>query len=176
MNVQNVINKFDNREKLEFCFFWKSNSYLSNWYPSEFVIDGVKYWCVEQYMMAKKAELFNDSNTYCYIMMSNSQKEIKALGRQIIGFSDDVWIPNRERIVFEGNYAKFTQNPMLKSFLMKQKDKILVEASPFDKIWGIGLDSSDLSFVSNPHNWRGTNLLGFVLMDVRDRILLESGC
>lgn len=174
MNIEELKQKFDNREKIEYCFFWKSNSYFSNWYPSDFIVDGIMYWCVEQYMMAKKAELFNDYTVYRMIMMSNSQKEIKALGRTIRGFSDEIWIPNRERIVFEGNYAKFTQNETLKSYILKQKDKVLVEASPYDKIWGIGLDSSDLKFVCNPHNWRGLNLLGFTLMRVRDKILYES--
>ena len=161
MNLEELKLKFDRKEELEFCFFWKSNSYFSNWYPSDFEINGIVYWCVEQYMMAKKAELFRDYNSFRYIMASNSQKEIKALGR-------------RERIVFEGNYAKFTQNPILKSYLLKQKDKILVEASPYDKIWGIGYDNSDLVFVCNPYNWRGLNLLGFTLMRVRDKIIEES--
>jgi ribA/ribD-fused uncharacterized protein len=176
LNVQDVISKFNNREKLEYVFFWKSNSYFSNWYPSDFEVDGIVYWCVEQYMMAKKAELFRDYNSFRDIMASNSQKEIKALGRKVMGFNEEIWSKNRERIVFEGNYAKFTQNPKLKSYILKQKGKIFVEASPYDKIWGIGLDDSDLNFIYNPNNWRGLNLLGFVLMDVRDKILLESGC
>lgn len=174
MTLEELKIKFDNKEKLEFCFFWKSNSYFSNWYPSDFEVDGIVYWCVEQYMMAKKAKLFNDYNSFRYIMASKSQKEIKALGRGVMGFNEEIWVKNRERIVFEGNYAKFTQNPTLKSYLLKHKDKILVEASPYDRIWGIGYDSSDLRFVCNPHNWRGLNLLGFTLMRVRDKIIEES--
>ena len=175
MNVQDVINKFNNREKLEYVFFWRSNSYFSNWYPSDFVVDGIKYWCTEQYMMAKKAELFGDREIYNLIMHCNSQRDIKALGRKISNFNESVWVKNRERIVFEGNYAKFTQNPMLKSYIVKQKNKILVEASPYDRIWGVGVDSSDIEFISNPYNWRGLNLLGFTLMKVRDKILEEEG-
>ena len=175
MNVQDVINKFNNREKLEYVFFWRTNSYFSNWYPSDFVVDGIKYWCTEQYMMAKKAELFGDREIYNLIMHCDSQREIKALGRKISNFNESVWVKNRERIVFEGNYAKFTQNPMLKSYIVKQKNKILVEASPYDRIWGVGIDSSDIGFISNPYNWRGLNLLGFTLMKVRDKILEEEG-
>lgn len=174
MNVQDVITKFDNREKLEFIFFWRTNCYFSNWFPSDFIVDGVLYWCTEQYMMAKKAELFGDYNTFRYIMESRSQREIKALGRKVMGFNESIWVKNRERIVFEGNYAKFTQNPKLKDYIIKQKNKIIVEASPYDKIWGVGLDSADFYYIANPHNWRGQNLLGFVLMDVRDTILKES--
>ena len=176
MNIQDVIEKYNKKEKLEYLFFWKSNSYLSNWYPSDFIVNGVLYWCVEQYMMAKKAELFNDYTVFRMIMFSNSQKEIKALGRTIRGFDEKIWAENRERIVFEGNYAKFTQNEKLKDFIIKQKDKILVEASPYDRIWGIGVGADDAYCVSNPNNWRGLNLLGFVLMDVRDTIISESRC
>ena len=175
MNIQEVINRYNNGEKLDYNFFWRTNCYLSNWYPSDFVVDGVKYWCTEQYMMAKKAELFNDKHIYCYIMSSDSQREIKALGRKISGFNESVWVQNRERIVFDGNYAKFTQNEMLKNYIIKQKGKIIVEASPYDRIWGIGLEASD-NRVYNPNNWQGLNLLGFVLMEVRDRIIFESGC
>ena len=176
MKVQDVIAKFNNKEKLEYVFFWKTNSYFSNWHPSDFVVDGVSYWCVEQYMMAKKAELFKDYAVHRMIMNCNSQRDIKALGRKISGFNESIWVQHREKIVLDGNYAKFTQNPKLKSYILKQKGKILVEASPYDKIWGIGLDDSDFKLVSNPNNWRGLNLLGFVLMDVRDKILSESRC
>lgn len=176
MNVQELINRYNKGERFRFTFFWGGNTYLSNWYPSDFVVDGVNYWCTEQYMMAKKAELFNDYEVLDMIMHSDSQREIKALGRKIRGFNDNVWIKNRERVVYEGNYAKFTQNEKLYNYMLKQKDKILVEASPYDKIWGIGLDSSDKEYVSNPNNWRGINLLGFTLMKVRDQILFERGC
>ena len=175
MNVQDVKNMFDRREKIEYVFFWRTNSYFSNWHPSDFIVDDIKYWCVEQYMMAKKAELFKDHTVYNMIMTSDSQRDIKALGRKIRNFDENIWVQHREQIVFDGNYAKFTQNPKLKNFIMKQKGKILVEASPYDRIWGIGMESMEEGIV-NPYNWQGLNLLGFVLMDVRDRILLESGC
>ena len=163
VNLTELRNRYQNGERFEYTFFFRSTAYLSNWYPANFVVDGVKYWCTEQYMMAKKAELFGDIEIQNKIMKSDSQKDIKALGRKIRGFSDSVWIPNRQRIVFEGNYAKFTQNSMLLSYIKGQKGKILVEASPYDTIWGIGYDSNDREFVENPFNWRGTNLLGFTL-------------
>lgn len=175
MNIVELVNRYNNGEKFEYNFFWRTNCYFSNWYPSDFIVDGIKYWCTEQYMMAKKAELFGDKMIYNKIMNCNSQRDIKALGRQIRNFDDSVWVKHRERIVYEGNYAKFTQNSMLRNYIIKQKGKIIVEASPYDRIWGIGLESSD-NRVYNPNNWQGTNLLGFVLMDVRDRIISESEC
>ena len=147
---------------------------MSNWYPSNFTVDDITYWCTEQYMMAKKAELFGDSRIYAKIMSSDNQREIKALGRQISGFDEHIWCQNRERIVYEGNYAKFTQNDKLMNYLIKQKDKILVEASPYDRIWGVGLSAED-NAILNPNYWQGQNLLGFVLMQVRDTILNERG-
>ena len=178
MNLSELRRRYQNGERFEYTFFFRSNAYFSNWYPADFVVDGIKYWCTEQYMMAKKAELFGDITIQNQIMNCHSQRDIKALGRKIRGFNDSVWFKHRERIVFEGNYAKFTQNSMLLSYIKGQKGKILVEASPYDKIWGIGIeclsDGSNRQYIENPFNWKGTNLLGFVLMDVRDRIISEG--
>lgn len=178
MNLSVLRNKYQTGERFDYVFFFRSNAYFSNWYPSNFVVDGVKYWCTEQYMMAKKAELFGDTDIQRQIMTCDSQRDIKALGRKIRGFNDSVWFKHREKIVFDGNYAKFTQNPVLLSYIKNQAGKILVEASPYDKIWGIGIeylsDGSNRQYIENPFNWRGTNLLGFVLMDVRDKIISEG--
>ncbi len=120
MNLSVLRNKYQTGERFDYVFFFRSNAYFSNWYPSDFVVDGVKYWCTEQYMMAKKAELFGDTDIQRQIMTCDSQRDIKALGRKIRGFNDSVWFKHREKIVFDGNYAKFTQNPVLLSYIKNQ--------------------------------------------------------
>lgn len=160
----------ENGKRFEYIFFFTGREYFSNWYPANFEIDGILYWCVEQYMMAQKALTFNDIEVYNMIMTSNNQKEIKALGRKIRNYDDDVWSSVREGVVFKGNYAKFTQNYNLLKYMLNTKDKVLVEASPYDKIWGIGLSKDAGDILLNPLNWRGRNLLGFTLMRVRDAI------
>lgn len=178
-SIKNILNKFNKNEKLEFLFFWghteKENivtkACLSQWYPCEFEIDGVIYFTTEQFMMAQKAILFNDIKIYKQILRAKDPKEYKSLGRQINNFSEEKWEEYKYSIVIKGNLAKFSQNMKLKEFLMKTKDKILVEASPYDKIWGIG-KSADSKNLENPNTWNGENLLGFSLMEVRDLINL----
>ena len=120
-------------------------------------------------MMAQKALLFNDNEIFNEIMKANHPKEYKELGRKIKNFSDLKWNENKYQIVLKGNIAKFSQNEKLKAFLLNTGIKILVEASPYDKIWGIGL-SADQENIENPLTWNGENLLGFALMEVRDLI------
>ena len=169
-------------ESMKFLFFWGHNNRynninktcLSQWYPCEFEIDGETYNCAEQYMMAQKAVVFKDSRTLEKILESSDPKQIKALGRQVKNFNDGVWFQYAKNIVIRGNYAKFSQNPELKEFLLKTAPNILVEASPYDKIWGIGLSERDHSqIICNPHNWLGTNLLGCALTEVRDMLKAE---
>lgn len=172
MNIRDLLLEYNNGKKFEYIFFWGekyNNGYLSNWLPCSFEVEGVKYWCTEQYMMAKKAELFNDKEVQSEIMVSTNQKEIKDLGRKVRNFDGQIWDNNKERIVYGGNLAKFSQDKGLKSLLIATGDKILVEASPYDKIWGIGL-KSDTFNVENPNTWLGQNLLGFILMRVREEL------
>lgn len=103
-------------------------------------------------------------------MRSNNPKEIKVLGRQVKNFDENIWKKNRYSIILNGNYAKFMQNEDLRLFLISTKDSILVEASPYDKIWGIGMSSNNEN-IENPLLWRGLNLLGFALMEVRDELI-----
>ena len=98
---------------------------------------------------------------------------MKALGRGVRGFEEPIWRQNRSSIVIEGNYAKFSQSAALREFLVGTKHRVLVEASPVDKIWGIGLGADD-PHAENPLEWRGLNLLGFALMDVRERLRCEG--
>lgn len=120
-------------------------------------------------MMAQKAALFGDDTARFEILNAASPGAAKALGRKVQGFDETQWIEHRYSIVVKANEAKFSQNAGLRRFLQQTGSRILVEASPVDRIWGIGLAAED-ERVSNPNRWRGLNLLGFALMDVRNRL------
>lgn len=123
-------------------------------------------------MMAEKARLFDDKEILEEILKAKSPAEAKKLGRKVQSFNDEIWKENRSKIVVEGNYHKFSA-PKYKSFLLGTGNKIIVEASPIDTIWGIGL-SQNSEKIYNPNTWRGLNLLGFALMEVRGRLINES--
>ena len=161
----------------DFVFFWKpckdgvlDKGCFSQWYMSPFVIDGLKYNCAEQYMMAMKANLFGDDEICKEIIGETSPKRIRELGRLVRNFDGAVWGEHKAEFVRQANFAKFTQCEELRKFICSTEGKILVEASPFDRIWGIGMGEHNEKCV-NPATWRGSNLLGFTLMEVRDRIL-----
>ena len=180
-DIQSIINRNDAGELLEFVFFWghhaKPNQVtkacFSQWFPCFFEADGTTYNCAEQYMMAEKARVFGDDETRYKILASSDPKVIKELGREVKNFTVDKWVAVSKDIVVKGNLHKFAQNPQLLQFLQDTGNKVLVEASPYDLIWGIGMRESDKS-VNNPHNWKGQNLLGFALMEVRDVLLYEQ--
>ena len=168
--------------KLKFLFFWGhrpsadgsvTKSCLSQWWKCRFTLDGVTYSSAEQYMMAEKARLFQDHDIYDQIIASHDPKRVKALGRQVRGFDVELWDQHRYDIVVRGNYAKFSQDKQLRDFLLGTKNRVLVEASPVDRIWGIGM-AADHESIENPMLWKGQNLLGFALMDAR-QMLLEAG-
>lgn len=146
-----------------------TNSCFSQWWQSDFFIDGVDYCCMEQRMMACKALAFQDLDTYRQIMAESDPRKIKALGRKVTPFDGGVWDEVKHTLIVNGNYAKFTQNEELRQFLLATGDSLLVEASPYDTIWGIGLGAEN-SEIHDPAQWRGDNLLGFALMEVRDEI------
>jgi len=171
-------NVADIKESNEFLFFWGhqgpkngtlSKTCLSQWWPSPFVENDIIYQTAEHYMMAKKALLFNDQQVFEKILTKKSPKDVKDLGRQIRNFDAAKWDVHKYEIVRQGNLLKFSQNEDLKSFLLQTKSKILVEASPVDAIWGIGLPEDNSNAII-PRNWKGLNLLGFALMEVRDEI------
>lgn len=145
---------------------------FSQWFPCEFTVDGVPYHTSEQYMMAQKALLFQDQETYRKIMAADNPADYKALGRQIRNFHQDVWDAEKFKIVVQGNVAKFGQNRALLEYLLSTEGKIPVEASPYDGIWGVKL-GIDRPEIHDPAQWRGENLLGFALMEARD-ILREQ--
>lgn len=119
--------------------------------------------------MAAKARLFEDDENLAEILVASDAKTAKALGRKVQNFNDDVWTADARRLVTEGNVAKFDQNSELKTFLLGTGDSVLVESSPYDRVWGIGLKADD-ERAKHPDTWQGQNLLGFALMDVRDAI------
>ncbi len=139
---------------------------LSQWFPAPFVIDSIEYPTAEHFMMAEKARLFGDHDTLQQILVAPHPGAAKALGRQVQGFDEGVWLQQRFEIVVRGNRAKFAQDEQLRAYLRNTNDKVLVEASPTDTVWGIGLAEDDRN-ASNPAAWRGENLLGFALMKVR---------
>ena len=178
-DVNTILNRFDRGEHLDFLFFWGhhgkpdrlTKACFSQWYPVSFEVDGIVYNCAEQYMMAEKARIFEDYETFGKIMLSSSPREIKALGREVRSFKADVWNTVASEVVIKGNLHKFSQNTEMLQFLIATGNKVLVEASPCDTIWGIGMSERDEG-VDNPHNWKGTNYLGFALMEVRDELVL----
>lgn len=157
----------------QFIFFWGNESPFSNWHKATFTVDGYVYNCSEQYMMHHKALLFNDLEIAKKIMQTKSQSKQKALGRQIQLFKADVWEKNCKQIVYNGCKAKFLQNENLLKYLLKTKGSTLVEASPVDAIWGIGLTEKDPRAKSR-HTWRGKNWLGEVLTQLRDDLIKEG--
>lgn len=162
----------------EFTFFW--NGPFSQWYPCYFNVDGVDYNCAEQYMMAEKAKLFSDNETFEMIMDAEDAATQKKLGRVVQGFDKGRWEEDEDNgrprcwnIVYRGNLAKFTQNAHLLDELLATKGTTLVEASPYDCIWGVGL-AADNPAVNNRENWLGNNWLGEVLTVLRETLLGHS--
>lgn len=148
----------------QFAFFWGGP--FSQWHSANFTLHGIAFNCAEQYMMFCKARLFGDIDSSHKIAASRSAREQKALGRRIANFDEHTWLIFREGIVFTGNLAKFSQNESLRATLLATGDKTLVEASPRDTIWGVGLAEDDPR-ITDPSQWRGANLLGQILMRVR---------
>lgn len=146
---------------------------LSQWYPSTFIVDGITYNCAEQYMMAEKARTFLDEETLAEILAASEPDVIKKLGRKVANFDATIWDEKCIEAVYKGNIHKFRQNPQLLKFLFSTGESTLVEASPYDKIWGIGMDESAASKLY-PHVWKGENRLGFILMEVREYLRTEK--
>ncbi|MFN1218340.1 NADAR family protein [Chryseobacterium kwangjuense] len=174
--LQNIRERYQEKERLEFLFFWGhtvkdeiTKSCFSQWFPVEFKENGIVYKTAEHYMMAGKARLFNDEEILEKVLRSETPDKAKSLGRKVKNFDSKVWDEYKYEIVKKANLLKFSQNPKLEDFLLSTNDRILVEASPYDKIWGIGMVESDPR-AKDPLLWDGENLLGFALMEVRDEL------
>lgn len=166
----------------KFVFFWSpkpvvngqlGKDCLSQWYAAPFTIEGITYPTAEHFMMAEKARLFGDEEIYKKILSAPGPDVAKKLGRLVRNFDGKIWSEKCVEIVIRGNEAKFGQNQPLQAFLTGTGDSVLVEASPYDQIWGIGMDENHPE-AKVPKNWKGQNLLGFALMAVRSRLLARD--
>lgn len=176
-NMENLLAHINAGNRVKYLFFWGhkktgkeiTKSCLSQWYDSPFEHEGITYKTAEHFMMAMKAKLFDDLPKIQEILDANDPGKAKSLGRTIKNFDQKIWDENKTEIVIHGNLAKFRQHEDLKEFLINTKARILVEASPVDKVWGIGLTADDPQ-IQNPESWKGQNLLGFALMAVRKKL------
>jgi hypothetical protein len=177
-SVNDVIEALGRGEPVEYLFFWGhrpsadgsiTKACFSQWFEAPFEKDGRRYQTAEHFMMAGKAELFGDLAMRDAILEAADPRKAKALGRKVKGFDELTWLEHRWRIVVEANLLKFGQNTAIREFLLATGDKVLVEASPFDRIWGIGLAATREEAL-DPSRWKGLNLLGFALMEVRERL------
>lgn len=172
--INTIIEDFHHEVKPELLFFWghtkkdeMTKACFSQWFPAQFEENKVIYTTAEHYMMAEKARLFNDDEVLEKILTAEAPNNAKSLGRKVKNFDMEIWDQHKYEIVKKGNFLKFSQNEALKEFLLSTDNKIIVEASPYDAIWGIGMLETDPD-VQNPLLWKGENLLGFALMEIRD--------
>jgi ribA/ribD-fused uncharacterized protein len=177
-SVEDLVASLRGGARPKYVFFWghtprvpdvTDQSCLSNWFPARFVLHTITYPTAEHYMMAEKAKLFGDEKIREKIIAANSPGKAKSLGRRVSDFDEAAWESGRFEIVVEANVAKFSQNENLGALLRATGSKVLVEASPQDRVWGIGIGRDDKD-AENPAAWRGLNLLGFALMEARARL------
>lgn len=177
-NVEQLLGVIRRGGRPKYLLFWGhqpppaggvGNGCLSQWWPATFTVHGVRYPTAEHYMMAAKARLSGDTKAVKRILAAPHPGAAKALGRQVRGFDERRWEEHRLAVVVAGNLAKFAQHPRLLDFLAGTGTRVLVEASPQDRIWGIGLAASD-ERARSPERWQGLNLLGFALMEVRHQL------
>ena len=164
--------------QLKYLFFWGhtprqagvvDKSCFSQWYPAAFEVAGETYATAEHWMMAEKARLFGSDDVRERIIAAKHPAEAKKLGRQVRNFDPQVWDEQKYPLVVAGNYQKFSQHADLLAYLLTTQSRVLVEASPVDAIWGIGL-AADHPDASQPTAWPGENILGFALMETRDKL------
>ncbi len=160
MSKQNVIGFYDVGDE---------NEAFSNWYPSPFVWGGIRFFCMEQYMMYRKAAMFRDEESAAAILAATDPATCKALGRGVKGFDKRTWDARGQLAVFSGLMVKFSQNEELREQLLATGDAILAECSPTDRIWGIGLSLTEERRL-DPDLWQGKNLMGYALMEVREQM------
>ncbi|MEV7196159.1 NADAR family protein [Streptomyces sp. NPDC093510] len=165
-------------ETVKYLHFWGHTprrdgslgpSCLSQWWPSPFTVDGVEYATAEHWMMAARARLFDDADAERAVLAAPTPAQAKNAGRLVRGFDDAIWARERFGIVVAGSTHKFASDPALREFLVGTGRRVLVEASPLDRVWGIGLAADDPR-AADPAKWRGPNLLGFALMEARARL------
>lgn len=160
------------RKTESMTIFFSEKDQFSNWFIADFDVKGVRFNCVEQFIMYCKAKLFGDEGTAQKVLLASHPRDQKALGRAVVGYDDAVWSERRGRIVAHGCYAKFAQNPELRDALLATGNTVLVEASPYDRIWGVGLAEHDPR-VLDPAQWLGQNLLGQCLTFAREKLVAD---
>lgn len=178
LSVEALLERASAGERLRYLCFWGhrpradgivSAACFSQWYDAPFHVDGLRYATAEHWMMAEKARLFGDEAAFARVLAKDDPAAAKAAGRGVRGFDEATWRRHRFEIVVRGNRAKFSQHAALRAFLVGTGDQVLVEASPVDAIWGVGLAADDPR-AQDPARWLGLNLLGFALMLVRETL------
>ncbi|MER7109940.1 NADAR family protein [Streptomyces sp. NPDC000229] len=181
--IHELIEQVSKGERVKFLHFWGHTprrdgtvgaSCLSQWWPSPFTVDGVEYATAEHWMMAAKARLFGDADAERQAIEAPNPALAKKAGRLVRGFDEAIWKRERFGIVVAGSEHKFAADPQLRAFLLSTGDRVLVEASPMDRVWGIGLAAHD-ERAHDPARWRGLNLLGFALMEARGTLRGVAG-
>lgn len=177
-SLEALVREVREGSRIKYLHFWGHRplpdgrigaSCLSQWWPSPFVVDDVPYATAEHWMMAEKARLFGDAEAERRALSAGHPSEAKKAGRLVRDFDEAIWERERFRIVVEGSVHKFSADAALRDFLLATGDRVLVEASPVDRVWGIGLAATDEA-AQDPQRWRGLNLLGFALMQARERV------
>jgi ribA/ribD-fused uncharacterized protein len=177
-NKEWLIQRYPDIGSIPFLFFWGhkpsadgsiTKSCFSQWWIAPFQVDGVTYPTAEHWMMAGKAKLFGDTVAFEKIVVAKTPAAAKKIGRLVQNFDPELWDRHKFELVVTGNGHKFSRHPALKDFLLATGEQVLVEASPMDKVWGIGMAAESLA-AKNPASWKGSNLLGFALMEVREKL------
>ncbi|WP_051951796.1 NADAR family protein [Actinacidiphila yeochonensis] len=180
--VDALVAHLDAKGSAKYLYFWGhrpqrdgsvGTGCLSQWWPSPFTVDGVAHATAEHWMMAGKARLFGDTDAEERALAAPHPKAAKSVGRAVRGFDEEIWCRERYALVVQGSVHKFRAHPDLRAFLAGTRRRVLVEASPLDRVWGIGLAADD-ERAANPRSWRGLNLLGFALMEARERLAAED--
>lgn len=181
-SVEQLVAAAGRGERPKYLFFWGHRPQrdgsagagcLSQWWPAPFRVDGTEYATAEHWMMAGKARVFGDDRALARVLAAAHPGEAKEAGRSVRGFDERVWAERRFALVVRGNVEKFGQNPDIGAFLLGTRNRVLVEASPLDRVWGIGLAADD-ERARDPARWQGLNLLGFALMEARARLAVPA--
>ncbi len=174
-SVESLVGTVRAGQRVKYLHFWGHTprrdgtlgaSCLSQWWPSPYTVDGVTYATAEHWMMAAKARLFDDADAERAVLAARTPAEAKNAGRLVRGFDEAIWARERFGVVVTGSVHKFASDPALRDFLLGTGERVLVEASPLDRVWGVGLAADDPR-IQDPEKWRGANLLGFALMGAR---------
>ncbi|KUJ64674.1 hypothetical protein ACZ90_59210 [Streptomyces albus subsp. albus] len=180
-SVAELVALAERGERARYVWFWGHRprpdgsvgpSCFSQWWPAPFTVDGVVYPTAEHWMMAEKARLFGDADAERRAIAAGHPQQAKSAGRTVRGFDEAVWQAHRFEVVVRGSVHKFGGHPALRAYLLGTGSRVLVEASPVDRVWGIGLTADD-ERAADPSRWRGLNLLGFALMEARQRLTAE---